>query len=334
MNQLAAQTTSEKKVVEQRTRNGLPLAPASFFAMTLGLAETGNAWRNASALWPVPAWVGEILEVLAIVSFVVWIALYINKWINYRSEATRELNDPVQASFIALIPESVILIALAFLPYFPVAATYIFWTGSVLNLLYGAYRLSTLWTMEREPAQTTPSLLLTFTASILVNALAAGIFGFTSYGFALLGIGTISWLMMDSVITQQLIVGGLAAQTRNFMGIYMAPAVVIFVAYQVLTGEQSNLSISYALAGYAVFIVTALMFAYRWLCEQPFAPGYWAYTFGIATLSQGLSLLCLKANSPAVNSLAVVAFVLTNLVLVAVIAGSARLFAKGQYFPK
>jgi tellurite resistance protein len=333
MNQSADLLAREEKAVIGKKRT-LPLAPASFFAMTLGLAETGNAWRNASALWHVPAWVGEMLEVLAIVSFLVWIAIYINKWINYTAEAKREFNDPVQASFIALIPESIILIALALLPYHAGAAAYIFWVGSLFNLLYGAYRLSTLWTMEREPVQTTPSLFLTFTASILVNALAAGLFGYTSYGFALLGIGTISWLVMDSAITQQLIVGGLATKTRNFMGIYMAPSVVIFVAYQVLTGAQSNLSISYALAGYAVFIAVALTFALRWLREQPFAPGYWAYTFGIATLSQGLSLLCLKANNPAVNGLAVVAFILTNLVLVAVIAGSVRLFAKGQYFPK
>jgi tellurite resistance protein len=278
--------------------------------------------------------VGEILEVLAIVSFLAWITIYINKWINHKAEATREFNDPVQASFIALIPESVILIALALLPYYAGAGACIFWLGSISNLLYGAYRLSALWTMERESAQTTPSLFLTFTASILVNALAAGIFGYTSYGFALLGIGTISWLVMDSVVNQQLIVGGLAAKTRNFMGIYMAPSVVIFVAYQVLTGAQSNLSISYGLAGYAVFIVVALTFALRWLREQPFAPGYWAYTFGIATLSQGLSLLCLKANNPVVNGLAVVAFIVTNLVLAAVMVGSVRLFAHAKYFPK
>jgi tellurite resistance protein len=311
-----------------------PLAPASFFAMTLGLAETGNAWRNASTLWHLSAWVGEVLEALAIASFVVWIAIYINKWISYKAEAKREFHDPVQASFLALIPESIILIALAWVSYHAATATCFFWVGSVLNLLYGAYRLSTLWTMDREQGQTTPSLFLTFTASILVNALAAGIFGYTSYGFALLGIGTIAWLVLDSVITHQLIVGGLAAKTRNFMGIYMAPSVVIFVAYQVLSGEQSNLSISYALAGYAVFIVVALGFAFRWLREQAFAPGYWAYTFGIATLSQGLSLLCLKADNPVVQLLAVAAFVLTNVVLVAVVIGSVRLLAKGQYFPK
>jgi tellurite resistance protein len=49
------------------------------------------------------------------------------------AEAKRELKDPVQASFLALIPESGIVIALAVLPYYSGAAAYIFWLGSVLN---------------------------------------------------------------------------------------------------------------------------------------------------------------------------------------------------------
>lgn len=312
----------------------LPIAPVSFFAMTLGLAETGNAWRNAASMWNLPHYIGEILEVLALVSFIWWLALYLNKWIAHRNLAVAEFNDPVQSSFIALIPESIILMALAFHLYNETIAISLFWVGSILNLLYGAYRLSKLWTQERETNQTTPSLFLTFTASIMVNALAAGILGFNYYGFMLLGIGTVSWLIMDSVITQQLIVGGLAAKTRNFMGIYMAPAVILFVAYQVLAGDNFSFPIAYGLMGYALFIFVAITFALKWLREQAFAPGYWAYTFGIATLSQGLSIFALKTNDTFVTGLALIVFCLTNILVLFVIGGSVKLVLKGSYFPK
>ncbi len=312
----------------------LPIAPVSFFAMTLGLAETGNAWRNAASMWNLPHYIGEILEVLALVSFIWWLALYLNKWIAHRNLAVAEFNDPVQSSFIALIPESIILMALAFHLYSETIAISLFWVGSILNLLYGAYRLSKLWTQERQTDQTTPSLFLTFTASIMVNALAAGILGFNYYGFMLLGIGTVSWLIMDSVITQQLIVGGLAAKTRNFMGIYMAPAVILFVAYQVLAGDNFSFPIAYGLMGYALFIFVAITFALKWLREQAFAPGYWAYTFGIATLSQGLSIFALKTNDTFVTGLALIVFCLTNILVLFVIGGSVKLVLKGSYFPK
>jgi tellurite resistance protein len=260
--------------------------------------------------------------------------LYCNKWIQHRKLALLEFNDPVQSSFLALIPESVILMALAFHPYNQNIAVSLFWVGSIFNLIYGSYRLSRLWTQERQSEQTTPSLFLTFTASIMVNALAAGLLGYTNYGFMLLGIGTVSWLIMDSVITQQLTVGGLGVKTRNFMGIYMAPAVILFVAYQVLTGTTSSLPVTYALMGYALFIFVSITFAVKWLKEQSFAPGYWAYTFGIATLSQGLSIFALKANDSVVTGLALLVFCLTNILILGVTIGSIKLILKGNYIPK
>jgi tellurite resistance protein len=93
------------------------LLPASFFALTLGLAETGNAWRFAHNLWGLPPFAGEVLQVLAILSFVAFIRMYAGKWINHPAAAEAELRDPVQSAFLALIPESVILVALALQPY-------------------------------------------------------------------------------------------------------------------------------------------------------------------------------------------------------------------------
>lgn len=324
--------TAQKEVYTQKIR--LPIAPASFFAMTLGLAETGNAWRNAVSLWNLPSYIGEVLEALAVISFLWWLLLYCNKWMQHRKAAIAEFNDPVQSSFLALIPESIILMAVAVHIYSLSIAVYLFWIGSILNLLYGAYRLAALWTQERQPEHTTPSLFLTFTASILVNALAAGLLGYNNYGYVLLGIGTISWLIMDSVITQQLTVGGLGAKTRNFMGIYLAPAVILFVAYQVLAGENLSIPIVYGLMGYALFIFTAITFALKWLKEQVFAPGYWAYTFGIATLSQGLSIFALKTSDSTVSIAAVIIFCVMNIVIIGVAIGSVKLVLKGSYFPK
>jgi tellurite resistance protein len=325
------------KAVEQEIqlqKNKLPIAPASFFAMTLGLAETGNAWRNASSLWNLPSFIGEILEGLAVISFLWWLLLYCNKWIQHRKLAVNEFNDPVQSSFLALIPESILLMAITFHIYSHSFAIALFWTGSILNLLYGAYKFSDLWTQSRQAEHTTPSMFLTFTASILVNALAAGLLGYTNYGYALLGIGTITWLIVDSVITQQLTVGGLNTKTRNFMGIYMAPAVIVFVAYQVLAGQTLSIPIVYALMGYALFVFVAITFALKWLKQQAFAPGYWAYTFGIATLSQGLSVFALKSSDFTVSILAAIIFCLMNMVVLGVAVGSVKLMIKGNYFPK
>lgn len=315
-------------------RLALTLAPASCFAMTLGLAETGNAWRIASTLWVLPAIVGEIFQFLAVLSFGWWISVYIHKWVRHTQLAKSEFNDPVQSAFIALIPESVLLVALALHPYNYSVAVYCFWIGSVLNLFYGTYRLSLLWQKERTSEQTTPPMFLAYTASVMVNALSAGIFGYTDYGYALLGIGLISWLILDSSITTQLMHGKLAPQIRNFMGIYLAPPVVALVAYQVLAGKNIQLPIGYALLGYAVFLTVALFFSWKWLRQQAFAPGYWAYTFAIATLSQGISLFALQTGEKAIEIPAMLFFLLTNIIVAAVAIGTVKRLLEGNYFPK
>lgn len=308
------------------------LLPASFFALTLGLAETGNAWRFAHNLWGLPPFAGEVLQALAILSFVVFIRMYAGKWMNHQAAAEAELRDPVQSAFLALIPESVILIALALQPYAD-GARVIFWIGSGANLLVGTWRLAANWTRRRDAAHIVPPLYLPYTASVLVNALAAGVFGYIDYGWMLFGVGGISWLVMDSTLTHQLMTGGLAEKTRNFMGIYSAPPVVALVAYQVLAGDAASPAITYALAGYALFVFAGLAFASRWLAQQDFAPGYWAYTFGIATLGQGLMLMVERHPDPVLETVAGAVFLATLLLVLYVAARSLRLLAKGGYFP-
>lgn len=309
------------------------MLPASFFALTLGLAETGNAWRYAHHLWNIPPQVGELLQALAIMSFLIFIAMYAAKWISHRTVALSELHDPVQSAFLALIPESLILIALGLQPYSMTVATPIFCLGSAANVLYGAWRISAHWTGQRDAAQIVPPLYLPYTASVLVNALAAGIFGYTDYGWMLFGTGAISWIVLDSAITHQLMTGGLAEKTRNFMGIYSAPPVVALIAYQVLSGPAGSDAMTYALAGYALFVFAGLAFASPWLARQDFAPGYWAYTFGLATLSQGLMLMAERNQNGLLAGVAMVIFAATVLLLSYVATRSIGLLAKGTYFP-
>lgn len=79
------------------------------------------------------------------------------------------------------------------------------------------------------------------------------------------GVGIISWLILDSVVLHQLATGGLDAKMRNFMGIYTAPGAIVLVAYQVLSGHSSDL-VTYALAGYTLFLVFSLTLSYSIHC--------------------------------------------------------------------
>ncbi|MCA1298811.1 SLAC1 family transporter [Stappia indica] len=311
----------------------LPLAPLSFFAMTLGFAETGNAWRWATESLQLSAIPGEILQGLAVVSCAWWLLLYLNKWISYRAQAVSELRDPVQASFFALLPESLLLTALSLAPYVPEFALITFWVGSLLNILYASIRLSRFWVSDRSKEHTTPSMHLVYTASVLVNSLAAAHFGYMEFAWILFGMGAISWLILDSVITDRLFTAGLDVRFRNFMGIYMAPSAVAFVAYQEIAKADLNLIVVYALLGYAVFTAVTVVFSLAWLRQQAFAPGYWAYTFGMSTLTQGFLMLYRSAPNPWLYYSSIVLLTLSTVLLLYVLIGTISMMVQRKYYP-
>lgn len=329
----APNTAQHPGMVGRPSAGLLPMAPLSFFAMTLGFAETGNAWRWATEAMGVSHLPGEILQMLALASCAWWLLLYLNKWVSYRPQAIAEFHDPVQASFLALLPELLLLSALALAPYAPEAALWVFWTGSVLNVIYAAYRLSRFWSVDRDEAHITPSLHLVYTASVLVNALAAAHFGYMEFSWALFGMGAISWVILNSVISKRLFLAGVDAKFRNFMGIYMAPSAVAFVAYQEIAKGDVSLILVYGLLGYAVFTALTVVLSFGWLREQPFAPGYWAYTFGFSTLTQGFLMLHQTAPTPVISYAAVGLLIFSTLLLLYVLGGTISLMLRRKYYP-
>jgi tellurite resistance protein len=74
----------------------VPVVPASFFGMVIGLAGLGTAWRWAHQVWGLPAVVGEAIIWLSIAVWVGLTILYVAKWLVARDDASAEVADPVQ----------------------------------------------------------------------------------------------------------------------------------------------------------------------------------------------------------------------------------------------
>src|SRR6266404_2621809 len=129
--------------------------PASFFGMVLGLVGLGNCWRSASQLWRAPGWVGEIIMLIAVITWALLLLAYIGKWIWARPQAVAEFRHPIQCCFIGLVPVSTMLIALAVAPYSHSAAQALFAIGAAGQLIFGIHRTGTLWMGGRDPADTT-----------------------------------------------------------------------------------------------------------------------------------------------------------------------------------
>jgi hypothetical protein len=58
----------------------VPVTPAAFFGMVLGLAGFGSAWCAAHRVWQLPKVVGEAIMLAATIVCVLLVILYALKW--------------------------------------------------------------------------------------------------------------------------------------------------------------------------------------------------------------------------------------------------------------
>ncbi len=265
--------------------------PASLFGMVLGLSGLGQAWRLAHLYWRVPIAIGEAVLLLA---GVVWagllIAYLIQAWAHPLTVAD-EFRHPVQGSTPALLAIATLLMVLAVRTYSETTARALALAGIAWHMGFSLWHTGALWQGGRELAQTTPAIYLPTVAGNFTSAAALGALGHADWGWLFLGAGVFSWVALESTIFLRLWQGApIPAPQRPLIGIQFAPPVVCAMAALMLAPEGIEHWVL-MLWGYGLFQLLLGVRLWRWLGTQPFAPSYWAYTFGIAsTTVVGLKL--------------------------------------------
>jgi tellurite resistance protein len=308
--------------------------PASFFGIVLGLAGLGGAWRAAAQVWELPSFIGEALMLAAGIAWALMLALYAAKWIYARPEALKELEHPIQCCFVGLIGVATMLVAVAVLPYSRLAAQVLFALGAFFTIAFALWRTGILWQGGRDPGTTTPVLYLPAVAGAFVAATAAAALGHAEWGQLAFGAGFFSWLAIESVLLHRLYtVASMPAPLRPTLGIQLAPPVVGGVAYlSVTTGAPDMLA--YAMLGYGVLQALLLLRLLPWIRQQPFAPSYWAMTFGATALATVPLRMMERGATGAVASIAPFLFVGANIVVALIALGTVRLLLQGRLLPK
>ena len=308
--------------------------PASFFGIVLGLAGLGGAWRVAARVWQLPSIVGEALMLVAGIVWALMLALYAAKWIYAREEALRELEHPVQCCFVGLAGVATMLISIAALPYSRPAAQIAFAAGASFTVAFAVWRTGILWRGGRDPGTTTPVLYLPTVAGAFVTATAAAALGHRDWGQLAFGAGLFSWLAIESVLLHRLYtLASMPAPLRPTLGIQLAPPVVGGVAYLSVTTGTPDL-LAYAMLGYGVLQALLLLRLLPWIRQQPFAPSYWAFTFGATALAAVPLDMIERGATGAVATIAPYLFVGANIVVALIALATLRLVLQGQLLPK
>lgn len=217
--------------------NHSPVVPASFFGIVVGLAGLGNAWRVAARIWGVPAWIGEAIFVLAAVIWFIVTVFYVGKWLWARGQALAGFRHPVQCCFVGLGGVSILLLAIAAVPYSTTLAWCVCALGVVAQLGFAIYRTGSLWQGGRDRGATTPVLYLPLVAGNFVARLHWVHSASHPGARCSFGGGLFAWFAVESVLLHRLYVHDpLPPPLRPTLGIQLAPPVVGASAWLSING--------------------------------------------------------------------------------------------------
>ncbi len=308
----------------------LPVVPAAFFGIVLGLAGLGGIWRIGARIWGLPPAVGEIVMLIAALVWLIVAVLYVAKWVQAADAARAEAEHPVQCCFIGLAGVATMLVGLGVLPCQRLAASILIGAGALFTLAFALWRTGVLWQGDRETTATTPVLYLPTVAGGFVTATAFAALGHKDWGQLAFGAALFSWLAIESVLLHRLYTAPmLPPPLRPALGIQLAPPVVGAVAY-LSVGSGTPDIIVHAMLGYGLLQALLLLRLLPWIRQQPFTPSYWGFTFGATALASAPMLLVEHGDTGAIALLAPHLFVAANVVVLLVAGATVRLALKGR----
>jgi tellurite resistance protein len=304
--------------------------PASLFGMLLGLIGLGIAWREASALWAIPGWFAEAILGVASLIWLILCVLYAGKLWTARAQILAEWGHPIQSSFLALIPITTMLVSIAVAPHAATLALTLFLIAFAAQVLFLVWHTSAIWRGERTADGTTPALYIPTVAGGLVSAIAAAAHGLPNLAVLCFGAGIFGWLALDSIIQRRPIEQSpMPPALRPVLGIQFGPPTVGCVAYLAITTGPPDL-LAQAMLGYGILQALILIRLLPWVFEQPFAPSYWAFSFGTAALSVATLRCVQRGITGPIEWLALPIFVIATLIMIALSAATVRFLMAGK----
>src|ERR1700761_320144 len=284
-------------------RSGMPgwgrRIPPNFFGFGFGLAGLAEIWLVAASQHRAPAAVATALSALA---GLVWLAVtvaYLAHLTTDRLALVHDLRDDIVAPFLALsVITPTLLAVVGVYPHDETAGRVLFNVFGVLTVLFGGW-ITGQWIVGRlSMDHMHPRDLLPTVAGGLVCSAGAAVVGEQRLALVMFGYGTISWLVIGSIVLGRLFLRPmLPVPLLPTLAIEVAPGAVASVAWFDAHGDRIDVPIM-LLAGYGALMIVVQLRLLPVFLRLKFMPSTWAFAFSWAAVATA-ALYWLAATRPA-----------------------------------
>ena len=251
--------------------------PLPLLGSVLGLGGLGLMWRVAATTLGMPGWIGETILALMTLDFALLVALHALRALRHPATIRAEFSSPALAPFFSIFSIGGLLVAAALTPHWPAAARLLWEASVLLQLALAAVLLSRWLRGEADPALLAPPLIIPFVASLLA-ALTGAPLDHPDISWAMLGIGLLFWLPLQTLLLHRLLVGPtLPPPLRPTVMILLAPPSVLALALLSLEGQAGPAAL--ACAGLATLVAAALALKLTHMAAAGFSLAWWSFTF-------------------------------------------------------
>ena len=303
--------------------------PNAFFAMIMGLAGFTLACERLEKTLGMEHGFSMWALLFTIVVFAILLGFYALKAVRYPEMVKWEWNHPVRMCFFPAASIGFILLGTAMGPFSEGLSVAVWGIGAALHLV-GTLTVLSAWIGHRsfEPPQMNPAWFIPVVGNIIVP-IAAARFGYLELGWFFFAIGIVFWIVLLTLVFNRLVFHNpLPERLLPTLMILIAPPAVGFVAYVSLTGVIDPFARILYYIG--VFFLLIILIQLPKLARIAFALSWWAYSFPLAALTISTLLYAEKAQSAAHDVAGMVLFGLLTLVILGLLARTAKAIANQQ----
>jgi tellurite resistance protein len=265
----------------------LAFLPVGLFGAAMGLSGLCIAWRLAHGLFGAPAWIGEAIGALAVLSFLAIALAYLGKLSRFPARVAAEWNHPVIGPFFSTVFISFLLLPVVIAPYAPGFAQALWVIGAVSMACFTTLMVHRWLTQRPALDHAAPSWFVPVIGAL--NIPAAGMFEGNAavHEFYLLcvAVGLFFAIVLFTLVFARLVFRApLPDALQPTLAILIAPFGVGFIGYTQTVGGVDLLASLLFYCGVFLLIVLAPVLI-RQAARPPFRVAWWSISFPLAALA-------------------------------------------------